>query len=114
MTEVSNQQVGPKPAIVNRPWLSLLVIVGGLTATAGLLLRSFARWLAWPLDFPPPGSSGVPRQWQYREALYAELGLVTLVFGLVAVLIAIVRATAPDANRTARDASTGTNRVSEG
>jgi hypothetical protein len=81
-----------KTLIVDLPRLPLLPTAGVLIALAGLLLRSFARSLAWPTEWRYIGDRA-NTIWAYRESLYAELGLVMLVFGLALVFLAVVRAT---------------------
>jgi hypothetical protein len=81
-----------KTLVVDLPHLPLLPTAGVLVAVAGLLLRSFARSLAWPTEWSYTGDRA-NTIWAYRESLYAELGLVTLVFGLALVFLAVVKAT---------------------
>ena len=81
-----------KMLVVDLPRPPLLPTAGVLIAVAGLLLRSFARWLAWPSEWSYTGDRA-STIWAYRESLYAELGLVTLIFGLALIFLAVVRAT---------------------
>ena len=66
---------------------------GVFIALIGLLLRCFARWLAWPSDWDYKGDRA-NTIWAYRESLYSDLGLVALLFGLAWVLLDIARAPA--------------------
>ena len=86
------QDLATKTLVVDLPRLPLLPAAGVLIAVAGLLLRSFARWLAWPTEWHYTGERA-NTIWAYRETLYSELGLVTLSFGLVLIFLAVVRAT---------------------
>jgi hypothetical protein len=92
MAVANEQSDRPKTLVVDLSLPPLLPTVGVLIAVAGLLLRSFARWLAWPSEWRYTGDR-VNTIWAYRESLYAELGLVTLVFGLALIFLAVVRAT---------------------
>ena len=81
-----------KTLVVDLPHLPPLPAAGVLIVVAGLLLRSFARWLAWRSEWTYTGDRA-NTIWAYRESLYAEVGLVTLVFGLALIFLAVVRAT---------------------
>jgi len=94
MAEASEQPDRPRTIVVGLSRLPLLSMTGALIAVAGLLVRCFARWLAWPAEWRYYGDRA-NTNWAYRESLYADLGLVALAFGLALVLIAIARATAP-------------------
>lgn len=65
-------------------------MAGGLLTTTGLLTRCFARWLAWPTEWRYDGDRA-NTEWAYRQALYADLGLVALGFGLSLIWLAIAR-----------------------
>ena len=72
------------------PERPLLPTAGVLIAVAGLLVRCFARSLAWLADWSYNGDRA-NTVWAYREALYADLGLVALAFGLSLVWLAVAR-----------------------
>jgi hypothetical protein len=76
------------------PRLPVLPTAGGVIAVLGLLLRCFARSLAWPAEWTYSGDRA-NTIWAYRESLYAELGLVALIFGLALVFLAVCRVTGP-------------------
>ena len=76
--------------VVDVPLPGLLPTAGVLIAAVGLLVRCFARWLAWPAEWSYQGDRA-NSVWAYRESLYADLGLVALVFGLALVFLAIAR-----------------------
>ena len=107
MADWSEQQDRPdKTLVVDLPRLPLLPTAGVLIAVAGLLLRSFARWLAWPSEWSYTGDRA-NTIWAYRESLYAELGLVTLIFGLALIFLAVARATAMQRQAKRCDAEQG-------
>jgi hypothetical protein len=80
----------PANKVLELPSMPVLPTVGSIFALIGLLLRSFARWLAWPEEFKYSGDRA-NTIWAYRESLFADLGLVALVFGLALVFLAIAR-----------------------
>ena len=93
MAMVSDEpEYAGKTIIVDLPRPPLLTSVGTLFAMFGLLLRCFCRSLAWPSEWHYSGDR-VNTIWAYRESLYAELGLVSLIFGLALIYLAVVRAT---------------------
>jgi hypothetical protein len=92
MAEASDHPEDPPTVIVDVPSPSWLPVAGGLLVVGGLLLRCFARWLAWPAEWRYSGDRA-NTEWAYREALYADLGLAALAFGLSLVWLAIARRT---------------------
>src|SRR5262245_31679012 len=74
------------------PSTTRLPAYGALIAFVGLLLRCFARSLAWPATWSYSGERS-NTVWAYRESVYADLGLIALIFGLALVFLAIARAT---------------------
>lgn len=80
----------PPTVVVDVPLPSRLWVVGVLFAAAGSLVRCFARWLAWPSEWRYSGDRA-NTVWAYREALYADLGLMSLAFGLSLIWLAIAR-----------------------
>lgn len=90
MATVCEQSTSPQTIVVDVPLPGLLPVAGVLFTACGLLLRCFSRWLAWPAEWSYSGDRA-NTVWAYREALYAELGLVALVFGLALVWLAIAR-----------------------
>jgi len=70
--------------------LNTSIIIGSLTAFAGVYLRLSAKALAWPQTFSYSG----PREnteWATREQAYQDIGLVLMVFGLAILLAAFVK-----------------------
>ena len=67
---------------------------GGLVAVVGLLVRWYARRLAWPVEWRYSGSRE-STDWAFDEALYIDLGLVLIAFGLGLVFLGIVRVSHP-------------------
>ena len=63
---------------------------GVLFVLGGLFLRCFSRWLAWPDTWNYSGDRAITI-WAFREALFNDLGLVSLVFGLSLIWLAIAR-----------------------
>lgn len=92
MAEVREQLTRQPTIIVDVPLPGLLPTAGVLIAAAGLLVRCFARWLAWPAEWRYDGDRA-NTVWAYRESLYADLGLVSLAFGVALVFLAIARST---------------------
>jgi hypothetical protein len=98
--EVESPRV-PKTVVVDIPFATSLsgapryAVVGGVLTLVGLLLRVFARWLAWPSKWEYSGDR-TNTSWAYNEALYIDLGLVLLAFGLALMFLGVVRATDPD------------------
>ena len=90
MAEASDRPEYPPTIVVDVPLLSGLWVAGVLLAVGGLLVRCFARWLAWPAEWRYNGDRA-NTEWAYREALYADLGLVALAFGLSLIWLAIAR-----------------------
>jgi len=87
----------PKTIIVDVPLPRLplpsgLLIAGVLVTYAGFLLRRNARWLAWPRQWEYTGER-VNTPWAYAEALYIDLGLLLMAFGLGLVFLKVVRYT---------------------
>jgi hypothetical protein len=66
--------------------------MGCLLTGAGVLLRVFARKLAWPSSWSYSGDRA-NTDWAYAESVYIDIGMVTLVFGLAVLFLAIVRDT---------------------
>jgi hypothetical protein len=78
-------------ALITWPSLSGAVpFLGFVFAVGGFLLRCWARWFAWPSQWSYSGDRQ-NTEWAYREHLYADLGLVALVFGLSLIWLAIAR-----------------------
>jgi hypothetical protein len=94
MTETSNPPDYPPTIVVDVPLPSGLWVAGVLLATVGLLVRCFARWLAWPSQWQYNGNRA-DSSWAYRESLYADLGLISLAFGLSLIWLAIARRKSP-------------------
>lgn len=67
-----------------------IVLLGILTSSAGLLLRTFARTLAWPKGEANPGNDSIFTG-TFAVKLYIDLGLVSLVFGLALIFLHIMR-----------------------
>lgn len=95
MSQVREHPI-PETIVIDVPWLKLpsspplVPTVGVIIAFLGLLVRCFARWLAWPDEWKYSGER-INTMWAYRESLFAELGLVALVFGLALLFLAIAR-----------------------
>lgn len=92
MAEANENPDRPPTIIGDIPRQARLPLAGGLIAFVGLLVRCFARWLAWPSEWKYYGDRA-NTVWAYHESLYADLGLVALVFGLALVFLAIARST---------------------
>ena len=63
-------------------------ILGIIFTIIGILLRFFARDIAWPNEYSYSG----PREntlWAIREAAYQDIGLVFLIFGFAVILVII-------------------------
>lgn len=63
-------------------------ILGGIFTIMGILLRFYARDIAWPNEYSYSG----PREstiWAIQEAVYKDIGLVFLIFGLAVILVVI-------------------------
>lgn len=67
-----------------------LYFFGAVFAVVGLGVRVWARRLAWPRGWSYSGDRA-NTMWAYDEALYIDLGLVALVFGLGIILVAFFR-----------------------
>jgi hypothetical protein len=78
---------------------SLFFAFGGVIATVGLLVRVFARRMAWPQEWHYSGDRANTK-WAFNEALYIDLGMVALAFGLALILLGLVRVTGRRANTT--------------
>lgn len=89
MAEALEKPARPETVVIDVPTPDLLPTAGVLLAVFGLLTRCFARWLAWPADWSYHGDRA-NTVWAYRESLYADLGMVSLVFGLALVWLSIV------------------------
>lgn len=90
MSEASEIPDVPPTIVGDIPSRARLPLAGGLIAFVGLLVRCYARWLAWPNQWHYNGDRA-NTVWAYHESLYADLGLVALVFGLALVFLAIAR-----------------------
>ena len=92
MSNDADQQDRPKTInvdeLIRMP--PALPTLGVLFALAGWCLRCFSRWLAWPEHWNYSGDRA-NTIWAYREALFNDLGLVALVFGLSLIWLAIAR-----------------------
>lgn len=74
-----------------RSWAgAALMAVGAAVAAGGTTVRVKARDWAWPDQWTYFGNRA-DTPWAYREALYADLGLAALAFGLGLVLLGIWR-----------------------
>lgn len=68
-----------------------IVVVGVVSVGAGLLLRVFARMLAWPKGEANHSSDSIFTG-TFAEKLYIDLGMVLLVFGLALLFLSMARA----------------------
>ena len=90
MPEASGPPTPPPTVVVDLPPSFGLWAAGGVLVAGGLFARCFARWLAWPDRWEYHGDRA-NTVWAYREAVYADLGLVALAFGLSLVWLAVAR-----------------------
>ncbi len=90
MADTNDPPVGPQTVVVDVPWPTGIWLAGILFTCAGLLVRCFARSLARPAEarfsWEPANT-----EWAYREAVYIDLGLVALAFGLSLIWLALAR-----------------------
>jgi hypothetical protein len=94
--------VPPRTVVVDIPTPSgatWFFVWGVLVALSGLLVRWYARRLAWPNEWHYSGSRE-NTDWAFNEALYIDLGLVLLAFGLALVFLGLVRVSSPKESRT--------------
>lgn len=64
-------------------------ILGGIFTILGILIRLFAKDIAWPKEYVFSG----PREntiWAIREGAYQDIGLAFLIFGLAVILVIII------------------------
>lgn len=68
----------------------LLPTFGVVIAVSGFFVRCGARWLAWPPKWSYSGERA-NTEWAYNEALYSDLGNITMAFGLALICIAVAK-----------------------
>lgn len=64
-------------------------ILGTFFTIFGILLRLFAKDIAWPKEYSFSG----PREntlWAIREGAYQDIGLGFLIFGLAIILVIVI------------------------
>jgi len=68
----------------------IVTIIGLTVSLIGVRMRLYARDIAWPTTYSFSG----PREntvWAIQERAYQDVGLVLFVFGLVVLLVALIR-----------------------